>query len=101
MLKRREWAEKYGVTDRDIYQLYSEFSSIIMIAKADNQILNKARRESLQPQASPSDATLQINSPKAQEPAPVSKQEEIKKTEQRLDKAMPPSHKASIVKIIR
>jgi hypothetical protein len=34
LVKRKEWSEKYNVTDRDIYDLFSEFSSMMMIAKS-------------------------------------------------------------------
>lgn len=54
MHKRKEWAEKYGVSESVIYQLYSEFSSMIMIAKADDKSKNKSKLAS--PQPSPSKA---------------------------------------------
>lgn len=38
LLKRRGWAKKYRVPDRTIFALYSEFSSMIMIAKADGRL---------------------------------------------------------------
>lgn len=33
MLKRKEWSKKYRISDRMVFDLFSEFSSMIMIAK--------------------------------------------------------------------
>ena len=98
MHKRKEWAEKYGVSESVIYQLYSEFSSMIMIAKADDKLNIKSKSS---PEPSPIKVKLQASAPQRQEPAAVSKEEEVKKVEKRLDKAMPASHKVSIAKLIR
>lgn len=35
--KRREWAEKYGITSRTLYELFSEFVSMIMLSQAPKQ----------------------------------------------------------------
>ena len=35
LLKRKEWAKKYRVSDAVLFDLFSEFSSMIMIAKVE------------------------------------------------------------------
>jgi NADH:ubiquinone oxidoreductase subunit 4 (subunit M) len=36
-LKRRAWGKKYRISEAVIFNLYSEFSSMIMISKFENQ----------------------------------------------------------------
>jgi len=38
LVKRREWSEKYNVTDKDIFDLFSEFASMMMIAKNSGEL---------------------------------------------------------------
>jgi hypothetical protein len=33
MLKRKEWSKKYRISDRTVFDLFSEFSGMIMISK--------------------------------------------------------------------
>jgi len=35
MLKRKEWTKKYRISDAVLFDLFSEFSSMMMIAKVD------------------------------------------------------------------
>ena len=35
MLKRKEWTKKYRIADAVLFDLFSEFSSMMMIAKVD------------------------------------------------------------------
>ena len=35
LLKRKEWGKKYRISDKTLFDLFSEFSSMMMIAKAD------------------------------------------------------------------
>ena len=36
LLKRKEWGKKYRISDKTLFDLFSEFSSMMMIAKADS-----------------------------------------------------------------
>lgn len=35
ILKRREWGQKFSLGDQVLFDLFSEFSSMMMIGKAD------------------------------------------------------------------
>jgi hypothetical protein len=35
LLKRKEWGKKYRISDKTLFDLFSEFSSMMMISKAD------------------------------------------------------------------
>ena len=43
MLKRKEWTKKYRISDAILFDLFSEFSSMMMIAKVDG--IDKAEKE--------------------------------------------------------
>lgn len=36
MLKRKEWSKKYRISDKKVFELFSEFSGMMMIAKVHN-----------------------------------------------------------------
>jgi len=36
--QRKEWCEKYKITDKVIFENYSEFTSLLMIGKADKHL---------------------------------------------------------------
>jgi len=47
--KRREWSKKYKVSERILFDLFSEFSSIMMLQKAEeksNKTNNKQQNSS-------------------------------------------------------
>lgn len=37
IVKRREWSEKYRISDAILFDLFSEFSSMMMIAKKNRK----------------------------------------------------------------
>ena len=37
ILKRKEWGKKYSLNDEVLFDLFSEFSSMMMIGRADSQ----------------------------------------------------------------
>jgi len=46
--QRKEWCEKYKITDKVIFENYSEFTSLLMIGKADKNI-KQNKEESVLP----------------------------------------------------
>lgn len=48
--QRREWCEKYKITDKVIFENYSEFTALLMIGKADkNTKLGENKEASVLP----------------------------------------------------
>lgn len=87
ILKRREWGRKFGLDDQVLFDLFSEFSSMMMIGKADAQ----ARRVALEKEAKLAGRTGQ-KLPMIPTPASDSSESHRAVLTQRMNKIMPTMH---------